>query len=56
MTDKREFVPKEKHTIHLDQGKFIPFKQNISQDASLRKPFIPFTVEDALSRQMKEDK
>ena len=56
MTDEREFVPREKQVIHLDQGKFIPFKQTISKDASLKKPFIPFTVEDALARQKKKDK
>ena len=48
--------PKEKQVIHLDQGKFIPFKQAISRDASLNKPFIPLTIEDALARQEKKDK
>ena len=56
MTEDKEFIPKEKQVIHLDQGKFIPFKQSISKDASLKKPFIPFTVEDALARQKKKDK
>ena len=56
MTDKTKFVPKEKKTIHLDQGKFIPFKQNISRDANLNKPFVPLTIEDALARQKKKDK
>ena len=46
--------PKEKQVIHLDQGKFIPFKQNISRDATLKKPFIPLTVQDALERQEKD--
>jgi len=54
MTDKTEFVPREKPTIHLDQEKFIPFEQNISHDANLNKPFIPQTVEDALDRQEKK--
>jgi len=54
MTDKTEFVPREKPTIHLDQEKFIPFEQNISHDANLNKPFIPQTVEDALDRQKHE--
>ena len=40
----------------LDQGKFIPFKQTISKDANLNKPFVPLTVEDALARQKKKDK
>ena len=56
MTDEREFIPREKQVIHLDQGKFIPFKQNISQDASLCKPYVPFTVADALARHKKKDK
>ena len=56
MTDEREFIPKDKLTIHLDKGEFIPFKQNISQDASLCKPYVPFTVADALARQKKKDK
>ena len=56
VTEDKEFIPKEKQVIHLDQGKFIPFKQTISRDASLKKPFIPLTIEDALSRQKKKDK
>ena len=56
MTEDKKFIPKEKQVIHLDQGKFIPFKQTISRDASLKKPFIPLTVEDALARQQKKDK
>jgi hypothetical protein len=56
MTDDREFIPRDKLTIHLDKGEFIPFKQSISRDASLKKPFIPFTVADALDRQKKKDK
>ena len=56
MTDDREFIPRDKLTIHLDKGEFIPFKQNISQDPSLCKPYVPFTVADALSRQKKKDK
>ena len=56
VTEDKEFTPKEKQVIHLDQGKFIPFKHSISRDASLKKPFIPFTVEDALDRQKKKDK
>ena len=56
VTEDKEFIPKEKQVIHLDQGKFIPFKQTISRDASLKKPFIPLTIEDALSRQGKKDK
>ena len=56
MTDEREFIPKDKPTIHLDKGKFIPFKQSISQDASLKEPYVPFTVADALARQKKKDK
>ena len=54
MTDK--FKPKDKQTIHLDQGKFIPFKTSISQDNTLKAPFVPFTVEDAIDRQKKGDK
>ena len=54
--EDKEFIPKEKQVIHLDQGKFIPFKQTISRDASLKKPFIPLTIEDALARQEKKDK
>ena len=50
----KKFIPKEKQVIHLDQGKFIPFKQNISRDATLKKPFIPLTVQDALERQEKD--
>ena len=56
VTEKKKVTPKEKQVIHLDQGKFIPFKQTISRDASLKKPFIPLTIEDALSRQRKKDK
>jgi hypothetical protein len=56
VTEDKEFIPKEKQVIHLDQGKFIPFKQTISRDASLKKPFIPLTIEDAVSRQKKKDK
>jgi len=56
VTEDKEFIPKEKQVIHLDQGKFIPFKQTISRDASLKKPFIPLTIEDALARQKKKDK
>jgi|TARA_R100001244_G_scaffold78252_1_gene61814 hypothetical protein len=56
VTEDKEFIPKEKQVIHLDQGKFIPFKQTISRDASLKKPFIPSTIEDALARQKKKDK
>ena len=56
VTDEREFIPKDKPTIHLDKGKFIPFKQNISQDPSLKEPYVPFTVADALARQKKKDK
>jgi hypothetical protein len=56
VTKNKKFIPKEKQVIHLDQGKFIPFKQTISRDASLKKPFIPLTIEDALARQEKEDK
>jgi|TARA_R110001583_G_scaffold21424_8_gene81382 hypothetical protein len=61
MTDK--FKPKGKQTIHLEKGKFIPFKtirkkllNDISQDDSLKDPFVPFTVEDAIDRQKKGDK
>jgi len=61
MTDK--FKPKDKQTIHLEKGKFIPFKtirkkllNDISQDDSLKDPFVPFTVEDAIDRQKKGDK
>ena len=56
VTEDKEFIPKEKQVIHLDQGKFIPFKQTISRDASLKKPFIPLTIGDALARQKKKDK
>jgi len=52
----RKVIPKEKQVIHLDQGKFIPFKQTISRDATLKDPFIPLTVKDALRRQQEEDK
>ena len=54
--EDKEFIPKEKQVIHLDQGKFIPFKQTISRDANLKKPFVPLTVDDALARQKKKDK
>ena len=56
VTENKEFVPKEKQVIHLDRGEFIRFKQTISKDAKLNKPFIPLTVEDALARQKKKDK
>ena len=56
MTEDNKFIPKEKQVIHLDQGKFIPFKHTISRDATLKKPFIPLTIEDALARQKKKDK
>jgi hypothetical protein len=56
MAKDKKFIPKEKQVIHLDQGKFIPFKQTISRDASLKSPFIPLTVKDALDRQQEEDK
>tara|TARA_R110000824_G_scaffold32177_2_gene104105 strand:- start:980 stop:1174 length:195 start_codon:yes stop_codon:yes gene_type:complete len=56
MTEDKTFIPKEKQVIHLDQGKFIPFKQNISRAASLNKPFIPLTIEDALARHVEKDK
>jgi len=56
VTEDKEFIPKEKLVIHLDQGKFIPFKHPISRDASLKKPFIPLTIEDALGRRKKKDK
>ena len=51
-----KFIPKEKQVIHLDRGEFIPFKQTISKDANLNKPFVPLTIEDALARQEKKDK
>ena len=54
--EDNKFFPKEKQVIHLDQGEFIPFKQTISKDANLNKPFIPLTVEDALARRDKKDK
>ena len=56
VTKNKKFIPKEKQVIHLDQGKFIPFKQTISRDVSLKKPFIPLTIEDALARQETKDK
>ena len=56
MKKKKDNDVKEKQVIHLDKGEFIPFKQNISRDANLNKPFIPATVEDALERQKKKDK
>ena len=52
----KKVIPKDKPTIHLDKEKFIPFKQNISQDPSLKEPYVPFTVADALARQKKKDK
>ena len=52
----KDVTEDKKYTIHLDKGEFIPFKQSISRDASLKKPFIPFTVADALDRQKKKDK
>ena len=54
MTDKSK--PKDKQTIHLDQGKFIPFKTSISQDNTLKAPFVPLTIDDARARQEKGDK
>ena len=54
MKKEKDSDVKEKQVIHLDKGKFIPFKQNISRDANLDKPFIPLTVEDALTRQKKK--
>ena len=56
MTEDNKFIPKEKRVIHLDKGKFIPFKQSISGDATLNKPFVPLTVDDARARQEKDDK
>jgi len=56
MTKDKKVVPKEKQIIHLDRGEFIPFKQTISRDASLKEPFIPLTIEDALARQEEKDK
>ena len=56
MTEDDKFIPKEKQVIHLDKGQFIPFKQSISRDANLNKPFIPLTIEDALDRQKQKDK
>ena len=55
-TEDNKFIPKEKQVIHLDKGQFIPFKQTISRDANLNKPFVPLTVEDALARKKKKDK
>ena len=52
----KKVIPKEKQVIHLDQGKFIPFKHPISRDVTLKNPFIPLTVKDALRRQQEEDK
>ena len=69
MTEK--FKPKGKQTIHLEKGKFIPFKtirkkllnvesddlvNNISQDNTLKAPFVPLTIDDARARQEKGDK
>jgi len=56
VTEDKEFIPKEKQVIHLDQGKFIPFKQSISRDANINKPFVPRDLDEALSRQKKKDK
>ena len=56
VTEDKKFIPKEKQVIHLDQGKFIPFNQTPSRDATLKKPFIPLTIEDAVARQKKKDK
>ena len=56
VTEDKKFIPKEKQVIHLDQGKFIPFKQSISRDANINQPFVPKDLDDALSRQEKEDK
>ena len=56
VTENKKFIPKEKQVIHLDRGEFIPFKQTISKDANLNKPFVPLTIEDALARQEKKDK
>ena len=56
VTEDKKFIPKEKQVIHLDQGKFIPFKQSISKDANINKPFVPRDLDEALSRQKKKDK
>ena len=56
MKKKNDRDVKEKQVIHLDKGEFIPFKQTISRDANLNKPYVPLTVEDAKARQKKEDK
>ena len=56
VTEDKKFIPKEKQVIHLDQGKFIPFKQSISRDANINKPFVPRDLDEALSRQKKKDK
>ena len=56
MTEDNTFIPKDKPVIHLDKGKFIPFKQNISRDAKLGKPFITLTIEDSLPRRDNKDK
>jgi hypothetical protein len=56
MTQDNKFIPKEKQVIHLDKGQFIPFKQSISRDANINQPFVPKDLDDALSRQEKEDK
>lgn len=54
--EDNKFIPKQKQVIHLDKGEFIPFKQAISKDANLNKPFVPLTIEDALERQKEKDK
>jgi hypothetical protein len=56
MKKKNDRDVKEKQVIHLDKGEFIPFKQTISRDANLNKPFVPLTIEDAKARQKKKDK
>jgi len=56
MKKKNDRDVKEKQTIHLDNGKFIPFKQTISRAVNSTKPFVPLTIEDALARTKKEDK
>ena len=56
VTEDNKFIPKEKQVIHLDNGQFIPFRQTVSRDANLNKPFVPLTIEDALERQKEKDK
>ena len=56
VTEDNKFIPKEKQVIHLDKGEFIPFRQTVSRDANLNKPFVPLTIEDALERQKEKDK